>query len=173
LTESDVSKATKVELLPPDSINVLAKQLGVFMCICGAVLGDYAPVTLELEEWADHIRQYEQAYRSLQEADRYFATKLACFVDRRIQLYLRDCCQADNPDDVKRSHLSCANARNKILSNTFYINTLPIHLKSNWMPDSRTVPSRRTAVTPAPPKRRLPERRSQHGAHRNKSIDRR
>jgi hypothetical protein len=43
---------------------------------------------------------------------------------------LRDCCQADNPDDVKRSHLSCVNARNEISSNTFYINTLPIHLKS-------------------------------------------
>jgi hypothetical protein len=88
LTESDVSKATKVELLPPDSIDVLAKQLGVFMCICGVVLVDYAPVMLELEEWADYIRQYEQTYHSLQEANRYFATKLACFVDQHIQLYL-------------------------------------------------------------------------------------
>jgi hypothetical protein len=48
---------------------VLAKQIGVFMCICGAVLGEFAPVTLELEQWAEHIPQYEQMYCSMQEAD--------------------------------------------------------------------------------------------------------
>jgi hypothetical protein len=144
LTDTDVSKATKVELLPPDSIDVLAKQIGVFMCICSAILGEYAPVTLELDEWAQHIQQYEQTYRSLQEADHYFATKLACFIDRRIQLYLRDCCRADKTDDVNAALLSFSGTRDQILSNTFYISSLPGHLKLKL--EAR--PTRRN-ITPA------------------------
>jgi hypothetical protein len=125
LTKTDMSKATKEELLSLDSIDVLAKQIGIFMCICGAVLGEFAPVSLKLEAWTEHIQQYKQTYCSMQEADIYFMTNLACCIDRRIQLYLRNCCRAESTADIQTSHLSFSHTRDGILSKH------PSHLNQN------------------------------------------
>jgi len=42
LSDADIAKATKLKLVTPTDINMLAKMLGVFMCMIGAILGEMA-----------------------------------------------------------------------------------------------------------------------------------
>ncbi len=91
ISDADVQRATKVVLLAPRDIDVLGKQLGIFAVICGAIFGTKSQLVRELYEWIKHILDHETTYKNLQARDPTFATKLACFIDRKIQLHLMEC----------------------------------------------------------------------------------
>ncbi len=88
LNESDVQKATKVVLHAPTDVDTLAKQLGVFGKICGAIFGKKSDLLLEMDDWITHIAKNEATYRNMQHFNPMFALQLACFIDRKVQLYL-------------------------------------------------------------------------------------
>lgn len=125
LNDSDVAKATKVALFPPNSVDVLTKQFGVFGCLCGAWGGEHSDLQSAMDDWVAHMLQYEQTCRSLQHANPRFAAELACFVDRRVQLYLRDCTEATSPDDVSSTMLSFTDTKQQILDGTFSAKLIP------------------------------------------------
>jgi hypothetical protein len=91
LNESDVQKATKVVLHAPTDVDTLAKQLGVFGKICGAIFGKKSDLLLEMDDWITHIAKNEATYRNMQHFNPMFALQLACFIDRKVQLYLHGC----------------------------------------------------------------------------------
>ena len=128
LTDTDVAKATKVVLFPPNSIDVLAKQFGVFGCLCGTWSGEQSDLQMEMDDWVAHMLKYETTYHSLQHANPCFTTELACFVDHRVQLYLRDCAEAQSSNDVSSTMLSFTDTKQQILDGTFAAKLIPCSL---------------------------------------------
>ena len=119
INDADVQKATKVVLLAPKDIDVLGKQLGIFSVVCGAILGTKSDIVRELNDWVQHMTEHETTYRNLQARDPTFATKLACHIDRKIQLYLLECARAESPDDVSTAMLSFTEVQRLILEARF------------------------------------------------------
>lgn len=109
LNDSDVAKVTKVALFPPNSVDVLAKQFGVFGCLCGAWGGEQSDLQMEMDDWVAHVLKHEMTYCSLQHSNPRFATELACFVNHRAQLCLWDCTKATSSDDMSSTMLSFTN----------------------------------------------------------------
>jgi hypothetical protein len=106
LNEADILKATKVVLYAPPDIDSLAKQLAVFGTLCGAIFGEKSDLQLEMDEWITHITKFEATYRNLQNSRPLFALQLACFIDRKVQLYLGGCIEAESPEEVSSAYLS-------------------------------------------------------------------
>lgn len=106
INDTDVQKATKVLLLAPRDVDVLGKQLGIFSVVCAAILGLKADLVRKLQDWVTHMTEHETTYWNLQARDSLFATKLACYIDRKIQLHLLECARASSPDMVSPAALS-------------------------------------------------------------------
>jgi hypothetical protein len=81
ISKADVKKATKVVLLAPKDIDVLSKQIGVFLVMCQVIFGTNSDIVKELTGWVDHILANETTYQHLQAADSIFTTKRACYLD--------------------------------------------------------------------------------------------
>lgn len=125
LNDEDIRKATKLALLAPTSIDVLAKQVGVFSVLCTVLFGQASDIVKELDGILAHITRYEAIYQNLQAADRFFATKFACLVDRKLQLHLGECLQAATQDEVSVTMLSFDEVQRKILEGTFESKVIP------------------------------------------------
>ncbi len=54
-----------------------------------------------------------------------FALQLACFIDRKVQLYLRGCNEAQSPDDMPSTILSFSRAKTDIMEGSFTNNLIP------------------------------------------------
>jgi hypothetical protein len=44
-----------------------------------------------MDDWITHIAKNEATYRNMQHFNPMFALQLACFIDRKVQLYLHGC----------------------------------------------------------------------------------
>jgi hypothetical protein len=125
LNEADILKATKVVLYAPPDIDSLAKQLAVFGTLCGAIFGEKSDLQLEMDEWITHITKFEATYRNLQNSRPLFALQLACFIDRKVQLYLGGCIEAASPEEVSSAYLSFTRAKRDIMEGSFINNLVP------------------------------------------------
>jgi len=119
LSDADIAKATKLMLVAPTDINMLAKMLGVFTCVTGAIFGETAPLTKAMGDWVDHMTMKETAYINATAANPAFPLQLGCFIDRRVQMYLEDCQDAASPDEVSETHLSFVGTKQQIIDGTF------------------------------------------------------
>lgn len=125
LNESDMQKATKVVLHAPTDVDTSAKQLGVFGTLCGAIFGKKSDLLLEMDDWITHIAKNEATYRNMQHFNPMFALQLACFIDRKVQLYLRGCSDVHSPNDMPSTILSFARAKMDIMEGSFTNNLVP------------------------------------------------
>jgi hypothetical protein len=125
LNESDVQKATKVVLHALTDVDTLAKQLGVFGTLCGAIFGKKSDLQLEMDDWISHIVKNEATYRNMQHSNPMFALQVACFINRKVQLYLHGCIEAQSPDDVPSTILSFSRAKIDIMEGLFTNNLVP------------------------------------------------
>jgi hypothetical protein len=104
-------------LYAPPKIDSLAKkkQLAVFGTLCGAIFGKKLDLQLEMDKWITHITKFEATYRNLQNFRPLFALQLACFIDRKVQLYLGGCIEAESPEDMSSAYLSFTKAKQDIM----------------------------------------------------------
>jgi len=58
-------------------VNMLAKMLGVLMCVIGAILGEMAPLTNAMGNWVDHMKMKETASINVTAANPAFPLQLA------------------------------------------------------------------------------------------------
>jgi hypothetical protein len=117
LNEADILKATKVVLCAPPDIDSLAKkkQLAVFGTLCEVIYGKKLDLQLEMDKWITHITKFEATYQNLQNFQPLFALQFACFIDRKVQLYLGGCIEAESPEDVSSAYLSFTKAKQDIM----------------------------------------------------------
>jgi hypothetical protein len=54
-----------------------------------------------------------------------FALQLTCFIDRKVQLYLGGCIEAELPEDVSFAYLSFTKAKWDIMEGSFINNLIP------------------------------------------------
>jgi hypothetical protein len=66
LNDNNVCKATKLVLLAPNSINVLAKQVGVLLVMCTALFQDQSNIVKELQAILAHLLQHKSLYQNMQ-----------------------------------------------------------------------------------------------------------
>jgi hypothetical protein len=78
-----------------------------------------------MDDWITHIAKNEATYRNMQHFNPMFALQLACFIDRKVQLYLRGCSEAQSPDDVPSTILSFSQAKMDIMEGSFTNNLIP------------------------------------------------
>ena len=78
-----------------------------------------------MDDWITHIAKNEATYRNMQHFNPMFALQLACFIDRKVQLYLRGCSEAHSPDDVPSTILSFSQAKTDIMEGSFTNNLIP------------------------------------------------
>jgi hypothetical protein len=78
-----------------------------------------------MDDWITHIAKNEATYRNMQHFNPMFALQLACFIDRKVQLYLRGCSEAQSPDDVPSTILSFSRAKTDIMEGSFTNNLIP------------------------------------------------
>jgi len=119
LLDADITKAAKILLVAPTNADMLAKMLGVMTCVCGTIMGESAPLPKAMAQWVDHIGGNETTYNNMTQTNLTFPLQLACFIDRRIQMYLRECLKASCPDDVSESALSFVGDQQQILDGSF------------------------------------------------------
>jgi hypothetical protein len=78
-----------------------------------------------MDDWITHIVKNEATYRNMQHFNPMFALQLACFIDRKVQLYLRRCSEAQSPNDVQSTILSFSQAKIDIMEGSFTNNLVP------------------------------------------------
>jgi hypothetical protein len=78
-----------------------------------------------MDDWITHIAKNEATYRNMQHFNPMFALQLACFIDRKVQLYLRGCNEAQSPDDMPSTILSFSRAKTDIMEGSFTNNLIP------------------------------------------------
>ncbi len=125
LNDNNVCKATKLVLLASNSINVLAKQVGVFLVMCTALFQDQSNIVKELQAILAHLLQHKSLYQNMQKGDCFFAAKFTCLIDHKVQLYLGDCLGPTMHDNVSVMSLSFNDIQHKILEGTFELKLLP------------------------------------------------
>jgi len=106
-------------LVAPTDMNMLAKMLGVFMCVIGAIFGELAPLMKAMGDWVDHMTMKEMAYINATAANWPFPLQLGCFIDCCVQMYLEDCQDAASPDKVAETKLSFVGTKQQIIDGTF------------------------------------------------------
>ncbi len=130
LSDADVLKATKLVLAAPKTIDDLAKQLSVLAMLLTCVLGAEATITKEMIGWTSHIRDQEMSYRNLAGIDSAFPLKLACFIDKSMQFYFKNCAIAQSVEKVDDSPLGFTGVKRDIIMGTFTLAGVPRLLAS-------------------------------------------
>jgi len=119
LSDADIAKATKILLVAPTNADMLAKMLGVMMCVLSTILGEAAPLSKATTHWVDHIGEHKMTNNNMKRANPAFPLQLACLIDKHIQLYLRACNKASSPDDISEVDLSIQLTQQQILDGLF------------------------------------------------------
>ena len=128
LSDADVAKATKVILLAPQSMDMLAKMCAVFAMLLALTFGDKAPMTTTFLDQCHDFRDNEDSYRMRAAVDPTFPLQVAVYLDRSFQLYLGDCVHASSPDDVNKKWLSFQSMWKEIMLGTFQVQNVPLSL---------------------------------------------
>ena len=124
LSDADVAKATKVILLLPWSMDMLAKLCTIFAMLLALALGKKAPATTTFLDQCNDFHDNEDSYQMRAAADMTFPLQVAMYLDRSFQLYLSDCVHAMSPDDV----LSFQSMWKEIMLGTFQVQNVPSSL---------------------------------------------
>jgi len=104
LSDADIIKVANILLVAPTNADMMAKMLGIMMCVCGTIMGESAPLPKSTAQWVDHIGENKTTYNNMTRANPPFPLQLAsfidhppfplqlvCFIDHQIQLYLGAC----------------------------------------------------------------------------------
>ena len=138
LSDADVAKVTKVILLAPQFMDMLAKMCAVFAMLLALTFGKKAPVTTTFLDQCHNFRDNEDWYQMWAAADPTFPLQVAVYLDWSFQLYLGNCVHATSPDNVDEKWLSFQSMRKEIMLGTFQVQNVP----SSLLDQLHTQPSR-------------------------------
>jgi hypothetical protein len=124
LSDTDVSRSTKVILRVPCMEHQLAEFIGAFALLLSTLFGPHAPVHLAVQSWLAHIRENQMVYAQLIRVDTTFGSKVLALIDRAIQLYFRACLDPIRQAGAERL-LMFDTYQTQIVMNTFAYTVLP------------------------------------------------
>jgi hypothetical protein len=124
LSDSDVSRSTKVTLRIPHNEHQLAEFIGAFSLLLSLLFGPSAPIHLAVQGWISHIQDHQTVYAQLMRADIGFGCRLLALIDRAIQLYFRACLDPNRQPGAERL-LQFDSYQAQIIMHTFSYPVLP------------------------------------------------
>ena len=128
LSDADVAKATKVILLAPQSMDMLAKMCTVFTMLLALTFGEKAPMTTTFLDQCNYFHNKDDLYWMRAAADPTFPLQVVVYLDWSFQLYLGDCVHASSPDDINKKWLSFHSMWKEIMLGTFQVQNVPSSL---------------------------------------------
>jgi hypothetical protein len=124
LSDSDVSRSTKVILKVPRTEHQLAEFIGAFALLLSILFGPQATIHLAIQGWLTHIREHQLVYAQLIRTDPAFGSKVLALIDRGVQLYFRACLDPLRQAGAER-FLIFDQYQQQIIMNTFAFTILP------------------------------------------------
>jgi hypothetical protein len=97
----EVKSLAKTTVTVPQDFHSFAYQLKAFALATSFLFGDESILTKQLMEYATSVTgKHSITYKNRIVADNTFAAKILWSVDSFVQLFLEDCRQQDNREDV-------------------------------------------------------------------------
>ena len=130
LTDRDCARQAQIVHRVPLTLDAMSNQFGNMHALCALLLGANSLLCRAIAKWIRTFSMHQVTYRQLIAADPSFPTKLAYFVDCRIQRFLQSCAQALHYDEVDTALLSFDLPMQSIVDGIFHHDSVPNSLMS-------------------------------------------